>query len=267
MRTSRSTITLTLGMLAVGLAACDDGTGIESLDDQMTLDAALLAADATLEEVAMFREPVGFRGLHIPGVDEKPEHRHRPGRPGGPGSFQGELSGTRAVSFYDASGVEQDEYDEAATASVHILHDVAGSIERDRFTAEISRERDMVVSGLEGEETHRTWNGSGSSSMLRSGVREDGTERSHSSEGSFTYTDVVVPIPGTEERWPISGTISRTMVMTRTGPDGSETREVEIEIIFDGTSIASAVVNGEVMEIDLTARERQHPMHRRRPGG
>ena len=260
-------MTLALAVVATALAACEDGTGIESVEDQMTIDAALLAADATLEEVAMFREPVGFHGMHIPGVDEVPEHRRRPGRPGGPGSFQGELSGTRAVSFFDAAGIEQDEYDEATTASVHILHDVEGSVERDRFSAEISREREMVVTGLEGDETHRTWNGSGASSMLRSGVMEDGTERSHSAEGAFTFTDVVVPIPGSdEERWPISGTISRSMTMTRTGPDGSVTRDVEIEISFDGSSIATAVVNGEVMEIDLTARDRQHPMRRRHGG-
>ena len=223
-------------------------------------------SDAKLYPLVPRREPVGFHGLHIPGVDEVPEHRRRPGRPGGPGAFQGELSGTRAVSFYDAAGVEQAAYDETTTASVHVLHDVEGSIERDRFSAEISREREMVVTGLEGEETHRTWNGSGSSSMLRSGVLEDGTERSHAAEGSFAFTDVVVPVPGSADRWPVSGTISRSMVMTRTGPDGSVTREVEIEITFDGTSIASAVVNGEVMEIDLAARDRQHPM-RRRPGG
>ena len=35
---------------------------------------------------------------------------------------------------------------------------------------------------------------------------------------------------------------------------------------FDGTEIASAVVNGDVVEIDLSAREGRHPL-RRRPGG
>lgn len=266
MRTRRSTTPLVLMAVAVGLAACGDSTGIESPDDQMAADAAILAADATLEELAMFREPIGFHGLRIPGIDELPEHQRRPGHPGGPGSFQDELAGTRAVSFYDVGGVQQAAYDAAATASVHLIHDVEGSIQRDRFSAEISRERDMVVTGLEGEETHRTWNGSGSSSMLRSGVMEDGTARSHSAEGSFTFLDVVVPIPGSDDRWPISGTISRTMAMTRTGPDGSVSRDVEIEISFDGTSTATAVVNGEAMEIDLSARQGQHPV-RHRPRG
>ena len=155
MRTRRSTMTLALAVIATGLAACEDGTGIESVEDQMTIDAAMLAADATLEEVAMFREPVGFRGMHIPGVDDVPEHRRRPGRPGGPGSFQGELSGTRAVSFFDAAGVEQEEYDEATTASVHIIHDVEGSVERERFSAEISRERDPARAPLRRPPRHR----------------------------------------------------------------------------------------------------------------
>jgi len=265
MRTRRQWAPFAALALVATVAACDDGTGVESLDDQMAVDAAVLAADATLEEVAMFHEPIGFEGLFIPGVDERPD-RPRPGRPGGPGSFETEMSGTRAVSFYDAAGLEQDEHDALTTESVHILHDVAGSIVRERFTAEIQRSREMIASGLEGEETHRTWNGVGSSSMARSGVREDGIERSHSAEGSFTFTDVVVPVPGSESRWPVSGVIEREMVMTRTGPDGSETRDFDIVITFDGTEIASAVVNGEVVEIDLSAREGRHPL-RRRPGG
>jgi hypothetical protein len=162
-------------------------------------------------------------------------------------------------------GVEQEAYDPVETASVQIVHEVEGTIVRDRFTAEIFRARELTVTGLEGEETHRTWNGSGSSSMARSGVTEDGSERSHSAEGSFTLTDVVVPIPGTEPRWPISGTVTRQMVMTRSGPDGTVTREFEIVITFDGSSIATALVNGEAIEIDLTAGPGRHPLHHR-PG-
>jgi hypothetical protein len=265
MRTRRRLATLALVASGAALSACDDGTGIENLGDAMTTDAALLAADATLEEVAMFRGPIGFEGLHIPGVDEPP-HDRRPGPPGGHHSFEGEFSGTRAVSFFDESGIEQDAYDALTTATIHILHDVEGSIERDRFSAEIMRERDMTVSGLAGEETHRTWSGSGSQYMARSGVLEDGSERSHTAEGSFVFENVVVPIPGSDDRWPVSGTITREMTMTRSGPDGTETRDVTVVITFDGSAFATAVVNGEAMEIDLSAREGRNPLHRRPRG-
>jgi hypothetical protein len=264
-RTRRRSATLALGAFAVALSACDDGTAIDGLDDQMTIDAAMLAADATLEEVTLFRGAFGFGGFHIPGVDETPHDRH-PAPPGGHHGLDGEFSGTRAVSFFDESGTEQDAYDALTTASIRILHDVEGSVVRDRFSAEIRRERDMTASGLVGEETHRSWKGSGSSYMARNGVLEDGSERSHTAQGSFVFEDVVVPIPGSEPRWPVSGTITRDMHMTRTGPDGTETRDVSIVITFDGTSIATAVVNGETMEIDLAAREHRNPLHRRRGG-
>ena len=262
-RTTRILGGVTTALLAVAMAACDQTTEVESLDDAMTVDAAVLAADATIEEIALFHQPLDFAGF-IPGVDAPPPARH-PGPPGGQGSFEGDFAGVREVSFFAAGGVEQDAYDPLTTASVDIVHEVEGTIVRDRFTAEIFRAREMTVSGLEGEETHRTWNGSGSSSVARSGVTPDGTERSHSAEGSFTLRDVVVPIPGTEPRWPISGTVTREMVMTRTGPDGTLTREFEIVITFDGSSIATALVNGETVEIDLSARPGRHPLHHR-PG-
>lgn len=262
-RTRRIVAGASTALIAVAMAACDQTTGVESLDDTMTTDAAMLAADATIEEIALFQQPLDFAGF-IPGVDEPPPARH-PGPPGGPGSFEGDFAGVRSVSFYDLDGVEQEAYDPLETASVKIVHEVEGTIVRDRFTAEIFRARTLTVTGLEGEETHRTWNGSGSSSMARSGVAEDGSERSHGAEGSFTLTDVVVPIPGSEPRWPVSGTVTREMVMTRTGPDGEMTREFEIVITFDGSSIATALVNGQVVEIDLSARPGRHPLHNR-PG-
>jgi hypothetical protein len=241
-------------------AACDDVTGPNPLDDALVLDMALVAADATLEDVVMWTQPIGFGPLGAgPAQVGFPGG---PGRPGGQGAFSGTFSGMRSVTFYDALGAEQAGYDALTTASIHIVHEIAGEVARDNWSASIQRERDMTVSGLEGEETHRTWNGSGSEEISRAGQLEDGTERSHSSAGSFEYDDVVVPIPGSENRYPVSGTITRSMTVTRTGPDGVVTRSVEIVITFDGTEIAQATVNGEPMEIDLSARDGQRPLRR-----
>ena len=135
----------------------------------------------------------------------------------------------------------------------------------EHFVAEVSRERDMTVSGMEGEETTRIWNGSGSSEMSRSGVLADGTERSHSASGTFTFQDIVVPIPGSESPYPVSGMITRSMVGTRTNAQGTETRAIEMIITFNGTSIATAVVNGETVEIDLSARPGMIPLRRQFP--
>ena len=82
--------------------------------------------------------------------------------------------------------------------------------------------------------------------------------------GTFTYSDVVVPVPGSETRYPISGTITRSMTgSVVNGPDGDETRTVNITITFDGDETATIVVNGEEREIDLTTREGRSPLRRR----
>jgi hypothetical protein len=261
-RSRRFAAAASTALVAAAMAACDQTTGIESLDEAMTIDAAVLAADATLEEVTLFRQPLDFAGF-IPGY--APPTRVRPGAPGGPGAFQGDFAGVRSVTFYDVNGIEQEAYDALETASVAIMHEVEGTIVRDLFTAQVFRARELTVTGLAGEETHRTWNGSGSSRMARSGVTEDGSERSHSAEESFTLTDVVVPIPGTDPRWPLSGTMTRQIVMTRTSPEGTMTREFEIVITFDGSSIASARINGRLVQIDLAAKPGRRPLHNR-PG-
>jgi hypothetical protein len=256
----RAVAALTLGLAA---SACDDATGLDGLDDDMVIDAAVLAADATIEEVTMWAQPLGFGALPVEGPAAINFPGRGPGRPGGGGSWTGDFSGTRSIMFFDELGVEQDAYDDLTTESIEIERDIAGSIERDNFSAEVSRQRSMIVSGLAGEETTRTWNGEGSSSVQRSGVLEDGTERSHSVEGDFTFEDVVVPIPGSDPRYPLSGTITRSMTVTRTNGDVTEVREVEIVITFDGSATAVAVVNGEAMEIDLSAGVGRNPLRRR----
>ncbi len=79
----------------------------------------------------------------------------------------------------------------------------------------------------------------------------------------MVYEDVVVPIPGSDPRWPVSGTITRSMTAVRSGSDGEQTRSVVIVITFDGTATAMALVNGEVMEIDLSARDGRNPLRPR----
>lgn len=237
-------------VLAAG--ACEDTTGLDALDDELLLDMAVVAADATLEDVTMWGQPLAFTPLAAPG------------RPGGRDGWSGDLSGTRSVTFMDANGNVQTSYDPVTTATIHIIHEIMGDVTRDGWSATVHRERDMTVSGLAGDETHRTWNGTGSEDVSRSRHSDDGRERSYELSGTFTYTDVVVPIPGTEPRYPVSGTITRMMTVTVSRPDGERTRNVEIVITFDGTEIAIAVVNGEAMEIDLSTRDGRRPVRGRR---
>lgn len=243
----RSTVALAL---AIAVSGCSEATGPEALEDAIAYDMAVLSADATLEDVTMWSLPFGFGPSPAPGS------------PGGHAGWSGDFSGTREVTFYDADGVEQPAYDSLTTASIHILHDIDGEASREGWTVAVHRERDMTVTGLLGTETQRTWNGGGSEQVTRTGVTLAGEERSYEADGSFTYDDVVVPIPGSVPRWPLSGTITRALTVTITGPNGSETKTFDVVITFDGDSTATAVVNGVSREIDLAARDGRLPLRR-----
>ena len=242
--------------LVLAATACSAATAPEAIDDALLTSAAIVAADATLEDISLWSQPFGFEPAPAPVAAT--------GRPGGLGGWSGELSGTREVTFYDTDGVEQDGYDPLATDVIHILHEISGNIERDGWSARVHRERDKTVSRLAGEEATRTWDGTGSEEVNGTRTSDDGVVRSHETIGTFTYEDVVVPIPGTEPRYPLSGTITRSMTMTVSGPSGERTRSVEVIVTFNGSAIVTALVNGEEMEIDLSTRAGGFPIRRRR---
>ena len=66
-----------------GMAACDEAVSVEGLEDTLLIDAAMVAADATIEEARMWREPFLFGPLPgaVPGLQ-----RQSPAGPGGRGS-------------------------------------------------------------------------------------------------------------------------------------------------------------------------------------
>ena len=247
---------------ALALNTCDQTAGLDSLSDPVIRDMALVSADATVEVVSTWTQPFGFSSVPQ-GADEM---GHRMGGafgiPGGGHGLGREGSGTVEKSFFDAAGIEQDFYDELTTERIEVLAIISGERSRADWSATVYRERDMTITGLEGEETHRTVNGEGHSEISRSRHTEDG-DRTYDMTGTFIYTDVVVPVPGTEPRYPISGTISRTMNSTRTNGDVTQERTMEMTITFDGDETAVAVVNGETIEIDLSAREGRHPIRGR----
>ena len=256
----RQTRAIALILGGVALAAC--GEEAVEVDDALIADMALVAADATIEDVTLWSQPLGFSTPMA--APDASGTQAVPGRPGGRDGFSGSFSGTRSVTFYDEEGMEQESYDPVTTESIHILHEIEGEVSRDGWSASIHRERDKTVSGLAGEETTRTWNGTGSQEVSRSRHLDDGSERSYEMEGSSGYEAVVVPIPGSDSRWPLSGTVTRSMTVTRTGPDGEVvTRSIEIVVTFNGTQMATVIVNGEEMEIDLAERDGRNPVRRR----
>lgn len=246
-------------LAALALAGCDDPGTAPQIDDELLLNAAVVVADATIEDVNLATASFGFGAA---GAPEATTHMGGgPGQPGGHHGIGGDLSGTREVTFYDASGAEQEAYDSETTASLHFTLEVAGEVARDTWSASIERMRDMTVSGLEGAESTRTFNGSGSEIVSRSRTLADGSEATHDMSGTFAYENVVVPVPGSDSRWPLSGTIHRTLqIAVVNGINGDYTKTVDVLVTFDGDETATAVIDGETVEIDLSTREGRFPI-------
>ena len=248
-------------LLAAALVAgCDDPATVQSIDDLAIRDMALVAADETLEVVSTMRLPLGIRSITggIPSLGGQVGF----GRPGGRHGFGTEDSGTTVETLFDANGNTQEAYDSRTTARIEVETAVEGVVSRDNWSATIYRERRISVTGLEGEETQRTYNGAGSSSTTRSRHTDEG-DRTYDMTGAFSYVDVVVPIPGSDPGYPLSGRITRSMSSIRTDTAGAqEVREMEMMITFDGDETAVAVINGEEYEIDLSTTAGHRPWRR-----
>jgi hypothetical protein len=236
----KRTVTQAVALLAtLAVSACDDVSAPDDAD-VLNADLAVVAADATLDGLSVMQDP----GMGI----------HRADR-------------TRTITFFDGSGAEQDRYDALTTASIRFTFDAAGTAARGPWSATIERHRELTVSGLAGEETTRTWNGSGSETITRSRTSDERGTRTYDLAGEFTIANVVVPVPGSDAPWPLSGTITRHYLVTLTTPDGTVTRERTVVITFNGTQTATAVVNGETFEIDLATRRGILPIPRLRHDG
>ena len=235
-----------VALSVIGLAACGDAAGPDqddsSLESLLTLDVAMVSADAVIDDVAELW--LGFGG----------------GR-GGPTTAAPER--VRTVTFFDAAGNEQEAYDEVTTASVHIVSEISGEMGREQWSGSISRTRDMTITGLEGDETARTANGTGSGTVSRSHHSDENGDRSYEMTSTWVITDVVHTVPREANPYPLSGSITRDVtVVIVNGPNGDETRTRHVVITFNGTQFATMLVDGESFDVDLSARDGHQPFRR-----
>jgi len=225
------------------LAACSDsGTApVSQLDQQVNLDVANYVTDMTADDMTMMAVSAG---LFMGAPQASP-----------PQGF-GDLTLSRQVTFYGESGNEQDYFSPDTTASIHFLFDMTGSYTRavDSGTVEVNveRHRDMTLSGLLGQETERTWDGTGSSAKSRTRHSDVNGDRTYDMSSSTVVDSVVVPVPRTWGSWPLAGTITRTVHVTLVDEQGETTlRDREVVITFNGTQYVTMTVNGEEFEVDL----------------
>ena len=234
---------LTLSLIT--LAACSDTAGLESsFEESLTLDVAMIAADAVID---------GFGDLGLLfGGGAAPA-------PSGPST----RTVTHTATFFDADGNEMDR-DPLLTASIHLVIESTHEFSRDSWTATGTRSRDLWIAGLEGEETSRTVNGTGSGSVIRSQhTDEDGT-RTYDMLSTSVIENVVHPVPRADDAWPLSGTITRNVTINVVnGPDGDVTKTRTAVITFNGTYLVTMIVDDETFEIDMSTRRDRHPFRRR----
>ena len=160
----------------------------------------------------------------------------------GPEIGEDGITRTFAYQFLDAGGAPESAYDSVSTASIHVTSHRGGTVTRNGRTSGVEDDRDLTLSGLEGDETTRTWNGAGSSSR-----RDSTTGSARTASSVTTIADVVVPAPFARDSWPLSGTITTHLVTS----DGIDQTSV---ITFNGTRNVPLTIGGVTVTIDLARR-------------
>ena len=252
--------------LGVTVAGCESSS--PSAGDPTVFDAAIIAADGGLEDLEMMHGPgLGLRGIVFPALTG--------GRPDCPKTQdvflcdpiqRDGIDYTRTITYRDVSGAPQDAYDENTTASIEYMISVQGERGREGWSASIDRTRNFTVTGLQDGTGTATWNGTSAGTMSRSRHSEDGQSRTYDVSASGTVTDVVIPFPRTDDGWPLSGTITRSVSLTLTNGEDTRSREREVIIEFNGTSEVTVTVGDETFTLDLSQRMgRGRHVHRRHP--
>ena len=252
----------------ITLTACSEITDLPGpegtelpLGSVLTLDVAMFSADALIEDVAELQ--LDFSGVIGGAYAASAAPVEATSRP--------LLERVRDVTYYDTDGNEQDAYDGITTASVHIVSEISGERTRGHWSSSVSRTRAITVTGLAGTEVVRTANGIGSSTRSRSYHSDEKGDRSYEMSGTSVITDVVRPVPQDnpfvpreEHLYPVSGTITRDVtVVIINGRNGDETRTKHVVITFNGTQFVTMTVDGEPIEVDLSARRGRDPLRKR----
>ena len=250
----------------VVVTACSDATSSNPRvnDEEASVDLAISAGDAIATDLGFLMageaDGMSFTAGATRGDAQTLGTGGCEARPGGrrecSGTTVGTLTHTRSFAFYDAAGAIQTSFDPITTASINFQMSLSGTITRPHLTATISRERNMTLSGLAGEETERTWNGTGAGSETSTATGDRGT-RVYAGSTKDTTTNVVFKLPRAENPWPQSGTIVRRMdaVATFEGArSGTRTIAHRAVVTFNGTENATLQVGTRTCVLNLATR-------------
>ena len=254
-------------LLVAGAVACTDSAAPRAgvTDAMLTSDVGRDAAQATAQDLAQMAEGELLIGMPLAVT------------PSGSTSVFGNCAWDAAVSLYVcpaitipggltltryfeifAGGSSQRTYDAVATDSVLFHATLAGTLAEADRTAWLSESRFLMVSGLGGTETQRTWRGA----ALRDDsvhVKLDGAVRTTYLLSSDVIDNVVFKLPRAEFPFPQSGTVTRDVSVSSVVPDGTEATNRRgsrhVVITFNGTRTASVVVDTTPCALDLVTRK------------
>ena len=106
-------------LTAFAVAACEEGTGPgDEFDAALNEDAAVVAADAALEDLASMFVPTASPALALAEANAP-------------------IEASRTWTYFDAEGGEQDAYNPETTASIRIVTEMSGAVERDGWSATV----------------------------------------------------------------------------------------------------------------------------------
>ena len=220
--------------------ACDDSVTAPTAVDEGTLraDVALVVADGMFQDLAHmdgFQTWTGFGvGPEAAGIE-----------------IQGSKNFSKTVEYFDSNDKPQSAYHPEETAWMRVTSSLEREVNHTFWSAAITRNREMVVTGMLNTETERTWNGTSDGTVDRSRHPDGGSEKTYDMESSAVITDVVRGVPRSQHKYPLSGSITRTVHAVITTDGVEEVRDFVSTITFDGDNTATMTVDGESWEINL----------------
>lgn len=262
----RNSARLLLAALIGGVAACADSTAPAGLTESMlTRDVASDAADATAQDLAEMAGAEALSGLPLASspmsstsavgnctwsvaaqMFQCPDITTPDG-----------LTLSRVFAFYD-NGMPQQAYDAQATDSIVLGAWIKGTLTSATRTAWLKHGRLMVLGGLSGTETQRTWHGEGSRDDSAH-VNTDNVARTTHFMSEDKFNDIVYKLPRAEFPFPQSGTITHDVQVSATTTNGSmaTTRSAtrHVVVAFNGTRTASVTVGTTACTLDLVTRK------------
>jgi hypothetical protein len=227
-----------------GVAACTDAVAPELSDVEVVQDLALSSGDAIALDVSELVANEVFGGFGgAPAMGNAPH----------------EVTVTRSRTCYDANGTAQSQCDGLTTASMRIQVTLDGTRQREGFTANIHRTRDLVISGLLGQETSRTHTGVGTANDTTT-LQRNGFTRTVRESSVDSVVNIVFNLPHANNPWPVSGQIIRNVnaTITITGPR-EETRTVSRRVVVtfpaDAQGNVSIQIGTNACTLNLVTRQ------------